>query len=232
MKAHTITAAALTTFALLTSCASKSITEGPARVDDLVGWIERVYVEAELSRERLHEAVTKLEAVVGSSYASDPVSAYAAFVEALRLSEAQGARLSEQIEPMKKAATPVFEQWEAGLGEFQSESLRERSAARLAATKERYERILASVEPARERFQKINGAMRDHALFLGNDFNAEAVASLADDARELVTQASDLDRGFEECLSAARAYVETAALPMQAAPAPGGAAGPGARYRR
>ncbi|MCB9892616.1 MAG: DUF2959 family protein [Planctomycetes bacterium] len=224
----TISTVFLTTLVSMSSCASSGISDGPARVDDFVGWVERVYVETELARERMNDAVAQLEALVGSTYAGDPVTAYTSFVEALRLSEAQAERLDEQIEPMKKAAEPVFEQWEESLGQFQSESMRERSGARLQATKDRYTRVLGAVEPARERFAKLNGAMRDHALFLGNDFNAEAVASVHDDARELIALASDLDREFEECLSATRAYVETSALPLQAAPAPGGAA----RFRR
>ena len=88
----------------MTSCASSGISDGPARVDDFVGWVERVYVETELARERMNDAVAQLEALVGSTYAGDPVTAYTTFVEALRLSEAQAERLNEQIEPMKKAA--------------------------------------------------------------------------------------------------------------------------------
>lgn len=215
--------------ALLPSCASTNITKGPAQVDDLVGWIERVYVETELARERMRNAVNKLEALVGTSYEGDAVTAYTDFVEALRQSETQAKRLAEQVAPMKEAAVPVFERWEASLEGFQSERMRARSTDRLTSTKERYDAILAAVDPAGAKLTQVNASLRDHALFLGNDFNQTALGDVREDAREVIVLAGKLDEDFETSLRTSRAYVEAAALPMSAAPAPGGS---GTRFRR
>lgn len=205
------------------------MTEGPGQVDDLVGWVERVYVESELARERAAAAVSRLESIVSSDFQGDPVTAYTEFVESLQRAEAQAKRLAEQVEPMRNSAAPVFEQWEAALAQFQNENMKSRSAARLDRTRQRYQRILAAIEPAQSEYAKLNAGLRDHALFLGNDFNPDAVADIRDDAMSLVALARELDAKFEECLTATQAYVETAALPALAAPAPGGA---GSRFRR
>ena len=64
--AHVLSVAILIAGSALTSCASSSISQGPAQVDDLVSWIERVYVESELARERANAAVTQLEAILAA----------------------------------------------------------------------------------------------------------------------------------------------------------------------
>lgn len=227
--AHVLSVAMLIAGSALTSCASSSISQGPAQVDDLVSWIERVYVESELARERANAAVTQLEAILAAEYEDDAVQAYTRFVEALRRSEAQAERLTQQVEPMREAAQPVFDNWAASIEKFQSETMRKRSQSRLEATRQRYESILFAIEPTQTTYAKLNASLRDHALFLGNDFNPTAVEAIEEDARALITLARQLDTGFEKCLSVTRAYVEAAALPVQAAPAPGG---PGARFRR
>lgn len=233
--ARCLAPAALALSLAFTSCASTNIAKGPAQVDDLVGWIERVYVETELARERMRTAVTELESLVGTSYDEDAVTAYTSFVEALRQSEAQAKRLGEQVDPMKKAAEPVFARWEESLDQFQSERMRARSEARLTSTKERYAAILAAVDPAQEKFETINAALRDHALFLGNDFNQAALGDVREDAREVIELAGKLDVDFETSLKTTRAYVEAASLPLTsatAAPAPGGPGASTTRFRR
>ncbi len=215
----------------LPSCASSGVSQGPAKVDDLVGWIERVYVEAELAKERAQTAVAQLEAILASNFEGDPVSAYTQFVESVRRSEAQAKRLAKQVEPMKAAAEPVFDQWQTNLESFENERMKQRSAIRLANTRQRYEQILAAVVPAQEEYAKLNAALRDHALFLGNDFNPEAVAEIQDEAKALITMAGELDRKFDACMNSTRSYVESSALPVHVtpAPAPGGSA---SRFRR
>ena len=91
------------------------------------------------------------------------------------------------------------------------------------ATRGRYDAIVAAVEPAQVSLDAFNKGLRDHALFLSNDFNPASLAALKDDVKNLSNLASSLDKQFDECLLATRAYIETAALPVRvvaAAPEP------------
>ena len=88
----------------------------------------------------------------------------------------------------------------------------------MRATRSRYEAIVAAVEPAQASLDAFNKGLRDHALFLSNDFNPASLAALKDDVQNLSNLASSLNKQFDECLLATRAYIETAALPVRVDP--------------
>ncbi|MEM7200615.1 MAG: DUF2959 family protein [Planctomycetota bacterium] len=201
---------------LLGMAACASSTPNPlAKVDDLVGWIERVHVEAELARQAAGTAVEKLQILTSPEFRGDPLVAYAEFTAAIDHSEQQAEALTASIEPMKAAAGPVFDKWAATLANFSNEQLRARSESRFMFTRESYEAVVAAVEPARDAYVQLNTTLRDHALFLGFDFNASALGALQEDVAVLNHSASELDRWLDQSMVAARAYIESAALPMR-----------------
>ncbi len=191
----------------------------PSQVSDLVGSIERVYVESELAKEKVQNAVVALQGIVASDFQGDAVSAYAVYVQAVDRSEEQAEKLEESVEDMKDDAEPVFERWQDDLKAITNVEMRQRSRKRLVATRERYDAIVAAVEPAGKSYEEVNKLLRDHALFLGNDFNPASVAHLQNEVRVLTKQTAELDRDFDACLVAARKYVDATALPASSRPA-------------
>ena len=209
--------AAMLLLAGITGCALFSGKKGgPAQVDDLAGSVERTYVDSELSKERVRAAVHALQAIVETSYDGDAVAAFAVFLEAIEASEQQAERLRSSVESMKGAAEPVFKQWNDDLDEFTSAEMRQRSTARLAATRQRYDSIVAAVDPAQAAYDALNKGLRDHALFLSHDLNPASLTAIRDDVRNLANLADDLGKRLDECLLATRAYVSSAALPVRA----------------
>ena len=190
--------------------------KGPEEVHDLVGSIERVYVDAELARERCASAMTALETIASQDFGDDSPAAYADFVARVEAAEEAAAQLQDSIDPMKDAAKPVFDKWEDEIKEFSSDSMRARSEDRLAATLKRYEQIVESADRAVETLEEVNEGLRDHALFLSHDFNAASLGAIQADVRTLASRARELDLGLETCMTAARSYVETSALPETA----------------
>lgn len=223
--AKTISVAVLPV-ALLAACGMLGGSAGgPTKVRDLVEWVERVHVEAELARDEARKALAALGALAAARFEGDPVEAYAALVRAVEASERQAARLRETVEPMKEAAAPVFEQWAADLERFASARLRQRSRQRLTEARRRFEAVVDRVDPALATLEELNRGLRDHVLFLGHDLNADALAAVSSEVRALEDLGRGLDEELEEGLRAARAYVERASLPVAAPP---GAAPPGA----
>ena len=189
--------------------------KGPNQVNDLVGMIERIYVESEVCKGSAQTALVQLQAIVASDFDGEAAIAYADLVTAIEKSEHQAERLRDTLDPMKKSADPVFTQWGKDLDEFSSARMRQRSQERMHATRGRYDAIVAAVEPAQASLDAFNKGLRDHALFLSNDFNPASLAALKDDVKNLSNLASSLDKQFDECLLATRAYIETAALPVR-----------------
>lgn len=188
---------------------------GPRQVDDLLGRIERVHIECELAEQGVRDALAALHAIVSPDFGGDPVTGYAEFVSAVEKSEKHSNDLKAAVDPMKRAAGPFFEQWASNLSGFSSMDMRLRSQARLEATLERYDTIVATVEPTQEKLEVFNSTLRDHLLFLGQDFNAAAVAELSSEVDSLTREADLLDASFGNCLVAAQDYVRSAALPGQ-----------------
>lgn len=188
------------------------------RVDELLGQIEKVHVETELSQEAVTAAATALQALVAADFSGDPVTAYNVFLNAIESSEQQANRLRTSAADMKDLAEDVFYRWAKELSSFTSAEMRQRSQLRLERTRDRYKEILAAVEPAQWSYDSFNRTLRDHALFLSHDFNTTSVGEIGDGVVVITGQSEELERRFDACLSAARNYVDATALPGHAEP--------------
>lgn len=210
------------------------MTERPARVNDLVSWVERVHVESELARQQARNVVELLSEITESKFEGTAVEAYSRFIAALEESETQAEALRAAVTPMKASAEPVFDQWEKDLAQFASPSMRSKSESRMQRTKDRYEDVVRSVDPAQTALDSLNRSLRDHALFLSSDFNAHSIALIREDVSDLTGVADDLSGRFDLCLDAAQEYVNNYALPSNssvAAPSPGPGGGSAASDR-
>jgi len=200
------------------ACGTTLKTEGPKKVDNLVGTIEQVYVESELCREKSAIAMDKLQVIAAAEFKQgDAALAYAEFVQALDVSQKQAEAMRAAIEPMKAAAKPIFDNWEADMKQYSSESMRERSRERLEKTRASFDTIVQRAEATQEKFEVLNKGMQDHALFLANDLNADALAVIQEDVRDLVLLVAEIDEGYELTMKSARSYIDTNALPLSAA---------------
>jgi Protein of unknown function (DUF2959) len=207
---------------LLGACASGPDQQAaPGQVESLVTWVEKVHVEAEVARDKMAEALTRLQTLAASDFRKEPVvNVYAHLVQGIDASEQQGARLKNTVAPMKAASLPVFTQWEKDVTQITAEQLRQKSQMRLALAKERYQAIVAAADPALADLETFNRAMRDQALFLGHDLNPSSLGEIQNEVKALSKTAHELDRKLDMTLVAARAYVEFAALPTSALAAP------------
>ena len=197
-----------------------SDNSGLSRIDDLVTWIERVHVESEMAKEKSHSAIDALRTIVAGDFGADPLTAHTELMQTIQRSENQSDALRTSITGMRETADAVFAKWSTDLLSFTNAQMRQRSQARLEATRARYRAILAAVEPAQVSYDSFNLAMRDIGLFLGNDFNATSVSAIRDDVRAQTTLVGQLDHRLEACLTAARDYLDETSLPMHASPQP------------
>jgi hypothetical protein len=226
LKRHNLTRSIALTLPVLlvTSCATVSEVgqsfsrvfstddKGPGEIDDLLGRIECVYVECELSQQSAHAALEALQTLTSPDFRGDPVSAYSAFAEAVSDSEKQAEKLNGSIGPMKKAADPFFDEWAADLAMYSSMDMRLHSQNRLTETRERYDAILVAIDPAAEAYGALNERLSDHVLFLSHDFNAGAVSSIEAEVVALAESSAELDAYFVQARDAAQEYVRAAAL--------------------
>jgi hypothetical protein len=189
---------------------------GPRETVDFVASVEKVYVDCEVSREKVRAAMSSLETITAEETPKDPVAAYAAFVKEIETAEEQAEALRESVDPMKQAAEPFFQKWADDLANFTSPGLRQRSELRLAAARQRYQALVMALDPTQANYAVFNKGLRDHATFLSRDLNPSALREIRDDVRQMGSLATELDSRFQACLSSARAYADSAALPGKA----------------
>jgi hypothetical protein len=182
------------------------------RVDDLLAHVESVQVDAVVSKEATHAALDQLDALCSPTFTGDAKVAYGELQVCIERSQKQARQLRASIEPMRLSAESVFRQWTTDLEAFGSSRMRQRSQMRLDETQARYRTVQATAQSALISYDAFNNDLRDHALFLSHDMNASAVAELAGDIKLLREVLLELDARMDACASAARAYVESAAL--------------------
>ncbi|MBI5363392.1 MAG: DUF2959 family protein [Planctomycetes bacterium] len=203
------------------SCSSTTEKSQSLRqVDDLLSHVERMQVEVLVGKEKAHAALDQLTALTAPSFGGDPSAAYGQFVHAIDQSEAQARTVSSNVFPMKEAAESMFQQWTVDLESFGNSRLRARSVMRMEETRTRYQNVLSSATAVRVAYEAFNSDLRDHALFLGHDFNTAAVQSIASDVAAMQEQIGEFDTRIEHCVAASKAYVEAGALHGQIEIAP------------
>lgn len=191
---------------------------GFVQVDELLDRVEDVHVGCELAGRNVRESLAALMALVGSDFRGNPELVYDDYLVAIALSETQAKELRESYEPMVDVSAQVFESWEADLEAFSSETLRAHSRDRMESARARYDAIVALAEPALDEYESFNRALRDYALYLGNDLSTGAVAAIEGELRDLANVGSKLEENFETCTAACRDYVRRAALRGQISP--------------
>ncbi|MEZ6014968.1 MAG: DUF2959 family protein [Planctomycetota bacterium] len=192
------------------SCAATKQSASIQRVDELVTRVEAVHVEAELAKKAIYESILTLRPVVTPT-AGEPTAQFEVFLGALADSEKQAQRLERTVAPMEQSARQVFAKWEQDLNAFSSDALRSRSRERMQATRARYEAVIRATRASNERYEALNDALRDIALFLSHDFNSAAIAAIAEEAVGLRERAKELGQELDRSMNAAALYVKEAA---------------------
>lgn len=206
-------ASALSIWLLATACAGTSErSESIEQVDELLRRIERVQAESAVAKESAHSALNELCTLVSPGFKGDAAMAFAKFVAASDASEEQGETLRDSVEPMRDAADALFRRWTKDMEAFGNSRMRQRSQTRLDETRTSYQSIVGASQAAQIALDAFHDDLRDHATFLRHDLNANSVASLRGDVRQLREQIEGLDMRFDATVAAARAYVESAAL--------------------
>lgn len=222
---RTVTAALLRSLSLmliamgLSACAMfGSDPSGPAQVDDLVSRVERVYVAAELAKARAASAFERLQTIVAPDFKGEAVPAYEQLMTALELAETHVEELRASVIHMKEGGEPIFAQWTDDLQSFSDPAMRRRSLTRLVATRERYDAICATAEPALASYTRLLKSVHDHSLFLRHDLNPASLSVIHDDVQSLAKLAADVEQQFDACLQAAQTYMEATSLPASPPP--------------
>ena len=135
--------------------------------------------------------------------AKDTQKAYKALVGDVKKTEKELDSAKKKVASLGKEADKFFKAWEQDLQSISSESLRDKSAARMEAAKKRYAEIGEILTAASNEFAPVMQNLNDQILYLGRDLSPDAIADLKDEAETLNEQAATATAKVKEMLDKA-----------------------------
>ena len=176
---------------------------------------------ADAAQQSITDVLDHVEGMLGSYNAivggtsKNVQSDYKKLANALNGTDKKIQSAKKGMDSLSKQANKFFIQWEKELAEYSSDSMREKSSARLEAAKEKSRNLAATLGEASAAFGPLMQNLNDQILFLGRDLSPEAIADLQDEAAELNQQAEDVTATVKDLLT--KADEQAAALENSAA---------------
>lgn len=126
-----------------------------------------------------------------------------------RLAESERAAegVTARIESIEKVADALFTEWEEELGQYNSETLRRQSADQLQRTRRQCNELIATMRRAEGKIPPVLTAFRDQVLFLKHNLNAQAIASLENEAVRIQDNVASLIAEMEAAIEEANAFI-------------------------
>jgi hypothetical protein len=137
----------------------------------------------------------------------DLEDAYRSLDREYQRSEARADAVRDEIRSIEEVAVDLFEEWEDEIGQISRADLRRRSAEKLAQTRSRYERLIASMKRAERKMDPVLTAFRDQVLFLKHNLNASAIAALETSSIEIQDEVDALIRDMQKSIREADAFL-------------------------
>ncbi|HET6201927.1 MAG TPA: DUF2959 family protein [Planctomycetota bacterium] len=195
----------------LTGC---MLTEGQRKADELTSQVNRLGTTLEMTKTALQETLDAEDALVASQ-GSDLTVLYGRFVSGIDRCTAGQTQLAWLSDHIQATASLYFEKWKRDLATITDGDLRGLSEDRMEASQKRLEETRKAVAKAREAFEPVLRALRDHAAYLANDLNAEAAGSLAKNAKKLRSNSDDFMTLADKANGKADEYAKAISLRIQ-----------------
>jgi hypothetical protein len=115
--------------------------------------------------------------------------------------------VTERIASIESVASELFEEWEAELEQYESQSLRTKSEQSLRTTRESYNTLIAAMRRAEAKMPPVLSAFNDQVLFLKHNLNAQAIASLQSDVNEMERDVAQLIAEMNAAIAEADSFI-------------------------
>ena len=171
--------------------ASAAALDSSRKAADLQKKADEAKKSIEKTRTELNEALGLYNLIV-QGQEKDPRSAHkklAKILDGIQKERSSRAALWDQ---MQAKSADFFKGWEAEIGTYTSDSIRQVSQQRLDAAKARYEKMSEALTGARELYSQFLTNFQDQVTLMGRDLGPETIAALQAPAQELNAQAEAL----------------------------------------
>jgi hypothetical protein len=120
----------------------------------------------------------------------------------------QADNVHKRIRDVESVAGDLFAEWEKENGDISTPSLRDASRQQLAATKQRYDELHATLVSAEQTMSPVLRQFNDYVLYLKHNLNAQAIAALKGEAASISTEINRLIEQMNTSIARADAFVK------------------------
>lgn len=135
-------------------------------------------------------------------------SKYKSLNAAMERTRGQAETLTGRIDSVDEVAGDLFAEWQAELGEYSSETLRQSSERNLNEAKRRYQTMIDRMRQARERVDPVLFVLEDHVLFLKHNLNAAALDSLKGEVVSIDSRITGLISEMDAAIAEADRFIQ------------------------
>ena len=128
--------------------------------------------------------------------------------KAVEESEDRTSELKNRIAKVDQVAGDLFKEWEQEITQYQSDRLRNISAANLKTTKQRYAIIYQKMQQSYEKVQPVLRVLQDNTLYLKHNLNARAVSGLSSEVVSIENKVTDLIRQMEISIDESKQFID------------------------
>ena len=126
-------------------------------------------------------------------------------------SNARAETVRDRIGAVEDVSEALFEEWQAELDQYTSDSLRRSSARKLKQTRRQYTQLIGAMKRAEKKMEPVLSAFQDQVLFLKHNLNAKAIASLQTELVSVEAEVNSLIRDMETSIKEADAFISAMA---------------------
>ena len=86
--------------------------------------------------------------------------------------------VKNRIDAIEQVAEALFKEWQQELNEYSNQSLKRDSERKLSQTRRQYNSLLVTMRQAEASMQPVLSSLKDNALYLKHNLNAQAIGAL------------------------------------------------------
>ncbi len=139
----------------------------------------------------------------------DIQDAYESLSEEYESALTAATNVSDGIDAIEHVAGALFDEWEDELTEYTNTRLKADSARKLKETKRRYTGLIKTMRRSERRMGPVLAALKDNVLYLKHNLNAQAVAALRVEFRNIDRDIDLLIAEMKKAIASSNEFIDS-----------------------
>ncbi len=183
-------------------------TLGEHKRDIVVYEVSQACVNLQETRDHFEDALQRFKTII--TVENTPLeNKYNALKRQYEACQTKADLVSNRIRAIENVTDALFLEWELELDQYSNRLLRANSKQQLKIARQRYSRLLKTLNRAEDRMRPVLSAFKDQVLFLKHNLNAQAIAAIQNEFVEISMDISQLIRIMEIIIAEASDFIAT-----------------------